>query len=66
MADDLIWNVLRQRHLKEAVHLEEQLERDRNSKMAAAQSNEASKRADDRKKLVDAFEQVGPFQMYKI
>ena len=50
--------VLRQRHMKEAVHLEEQLERQREAQLAEAKAKVKEQRALDREKLEAAFEQV--------
>ena len=53
----MIYTVLRQRHMKEAVHLEEQLDRERQAKMAEARTEMADKRGHEREKLQAAFEQ---------
>lgn len=57
-AENLIYMVLRQRHMKEAVHLEEQLAREKAAKLAAARAAIADQRAQDKDKLLNAFEQV--------
>ena len=57
-ADNLVFVVLRQRHMKEAIHLEDQLDRDRMSRIAAARSHVSAQRAQDREILLNAFEQV--------
>ena len=44
--------------MKEAVHLEEQLARERAAKLAAARAAVADQRAQDKDKLLTAFEQV--------
>ena len=54
----MIYSVLRQRHLKEAVHLEEQLARERATRLAEARAQVADKRATEREKLQAAFDQV--------
>ena len=53
----MIYAVLRQRHMKEAVHLEEQLDRERQAKKAEARAEMADKRGQEREKLQAAFEQ---------
>ena len=50
--------VLRQRHMKEAIHLEEQLARERAANLAAIRAAIADRRAQDKEKLLTAFEQV--------
>lgn len=53
----MIYAVLRQRHMKEAVHLEEQLDRERQAKMAEARAEMADRRGQEREKLQAAFEE---------
>jgi len=55
-AESLIYTVLRQRHTKEAVHLEDQLERERKARLAQARSDMADSRAEQRDILVAANE----------
>ncbi len=54
----MIYQVLRQRHMKEAIHLEDQLQREKAAKLAAARAEVAAKRAQDRETLLNAFELV--------
>ena len=54
----MVYLVLRQRHIKEAIHLEDQLERAKNARLAAARAQFASDRESDREKLLDSFDQV--------
>lgn len=54
----MVYTVLRQRHTKEAVHLEEQLEREREAARRATQAEIEEKRQRDRETLLRAFEQV--------
>ena len=61
----MIYTVLRQRHMKEAVHLEDQLERERKAKIAQARSDVATKRAEERETLSTAFEQVWVIVIYR-
>ena len=56
-AENMVYTVLRQRHMKEAVHLEEQLDRERQAKIAEARAEMADKRGQEREKLQAAFEQ---------
>ena len=57
-AENVIYTVLRQRHMKEAVNLEEQLEREREARLAEERALVAERRADERDKLQGAYEQV--------
>ena len=50
--------VLRQRHMKEAIHLTDRLERDKNVRLAALRAEINSKRTAEREKLLDCFDQV--------
>ena len=54
----MIYSVLRQRHIKEAVHLEDHLDRDKKAKLAEATTRIAHDRASDREKLLNSFEKV--------
>ncbi len=56
-ADGLVYSVLRHWHVKEAVRLEEQLERKRQAAISEARTDIAEKRAQEREKLQAAFEQ---------
>ena len=58
-AENVIYTVLRQRHMKEAVNLEEQLEREREARLAEERAMVAEKRASERETLQAAYEQVG-------
>ena len=57
-AENVIYTVLRQRHMKEAVNLEEQLEREREARLAEERALVAERRADERDKLQASYEQV--------
>lgn len=54
----MIYTVLRQRHIKEAIHLEEQLARAREAAVKQQLADLEKKRQVERKKLTSAFEQV--------
>ena len=58
-AENVIYTVLRQRHMKEAVNLEEQLEREREARLAEERALVAETRASERETLQAAYEQVG-------
>ena len=54
-----MFQLVRQRHIKEAVHLEAQLDREKEARVAEARTNVTAQRAQDRDRLQAAFEQVG-------
>ena len=56
-AENLIYTVLRQRHMKEAIHLEDQLRQERQAAIKRAQADVREKRQTDRERLLAAFEQ---------
>ena len=53
-----MYQLIRQRHIKEAVHLEAQLDREKLAKVAEARTNVTANRAQERDRLQSAFEQV--------
>lgn len=55
----MIYSVLRQRHLKEAIHLEDQLARELEAARRRARADIESRRNEERDRLLAAFEQVG-------
>lgn len=57
-AENLIYAVLRQRHLKEAIHLEDQLAREMAAAKRRAKADVEQVRQEDRDLLLQAFEQV--------
>jgi hypothetical protein len=57
-AENLIYTVLRQRHLKEAIHLEDQLAREMAAARRRAKAEVEQNRQKDREMLMQAFEQV--------
>ena len=57
-ASNILLKLVRQRHIKEAVHLEAQLDREREARIAEARTNVTAQRAQDRDRLHAAFEQV--------
>ena len=57
-AENAVHAVVRQRHLKEAVHLEDQLAREAAARIAEARAKLLADRAHDRDKLQAAFDQV--------
>lgn len=54
----MIYTVLRQRHLKEAIHLEDQLTRELEAARRRARAEIEENRQKEREKLLAAFEQV--------
>lgn len=54
----MIYTVLRQRHLKEAIHLEDQLARELEAALRRARAEIEENRQKEREKLLAAFEQV--------
>ena len=54
----MIYTVLRQRHMKEAIHLEDQLARARDAALRQRLADIDKQRQDERDKLLSAFEQV--------
>lgn len=54
----MIYTVLRQRHLKEAIHLEDQLARELEAARRRARAEIEENRQKEREKLLAAFEQV--------
>lgn len=58
-AENMIYTVLRQRHLKEAIHLEDQLARELEAARRRARTEIEESRQKEREKLLAAFEQVG-------
>lgn len=54
----MIYSVLRQRHLKEAIHLEDQLARELEAAKRKAKADIEKSRQSEREKLLEAFEQV--------
>ena len=60
--------MLRQRHLKEAIHLEDQLAREMAAARRRAKAEVEQSRQKEREMLLNAFEQVRffPFQSWKI
>lgn len=54
----MIYTVLRQRHLKEAIHLEDQLARELEAAHRRARAEIEENRQKEREKLLAAFEQV--------
>ena len=59
-AENMIYTVLRQRHMKEAIHLEDQLARAREAALRQRLADIEQQRQEERDKLLSAFEQVGP------
>ena len=57
-AENLIYTVLRQRHLKEAIHLEDQLAREMAAARRRAKAEVEQNRQKEREMLLSAFEQV--------
>ena len=55
--ENMIYSVLRQRHMKEAIHQEEHLERETAAMTAEARAVTEDRRALERDKLNSAFEQ---------
>ena len=55
----MIYSVLRQRHLKEAIHLEDQLARELEAARRRARAEIEETRHKERDQLVAAFDQVG-------
>ena len=53
-----MYALLRQRHIKEAVHLEGQLDKERGARLAEARAEVVENRAGEREKLQAAFDQV--------
>ena len=62
----MIHNVLRQRHIKEAVHLEDHLDQDKKTRLAEAASKVNKQRVADREKLLVAFEKVRYICLYTL
>ena len=56
--EDVMYALLRQRHIMEAVHLEGQLEKERSARLAEARAEVVEARAAEREKLQTAFDQV--------
>ena len=56
--EDVMYALLRQRHITEAVHLEGQLEKERAARLAEARAEVVEARATEREKLQTAFDQV--------
>ena len=56
--EDVMYALLRQRHITEAVHLEGQLEKERSARLAEARAEVVEARAAEREKLQTAFDQV--------
>lgn len=56
-AENMIYTVLRQRHLKEAIHLEDQLARELEAARRRARAEIEENRQKEREKLLAAFEQ---------
>ena len=54
----MLHNIVRQRHIKEAVHREDQLNRERDAKLAQARADMMAQREQQRERLLGAFEQV--------
>ena len=54
----MIYSVLRQRHLKEAIHLEDQLARELEAARRRARADIESRRNEERDRLLAVFEQV--------
>ena len=59
-AENMIYTVLRQRHMKEAIHLEDQLARAREAALRHRLADIEQQRQEERDKLLSAFEQVWP------
>ena len=59
-----MYTLLKSRHIKEAVHLENQLDKERGARVAEARADVVDKRAEEREKLKAAFEQVKVFIFY--
>ena len=57
-AENTVYFVLRQRHMKEAIHLEDQLARQRKARLAATRAEIRDKRAEQREKLQAAYDKV--------
>lgn len=57
-AENTVYYVLRQRHMKEAIHLEDQLARQRKAQLAAVRAEIRDRRAEDREKLQAAYDKV--------
>lgn len=55
-AENLVYTVLRQRHMRDAVHLEERLAREKDAAISEAKALAAQHRAEDREKLENAHE----------
>ena len=56
--EDVMYALLRQRHIKEAVHLEGQLGKEKDARLAEARAEVVEARAAEREKLQTAFDQV--------
>ena len=56
--EDVMYALLRQRHIKEAVHLEGQLDKEKDAQLAEARAEVVETRATEREKLQTAFDQV--------
>ncbi|XP_013391352.1 uncharacterized protein LOC106159584 [Lingula anatina] len=56
-AENMVYTVLRQRHMKEGIHLEDQLEKERAAMLAQARAQMEEQRQGEREKLMAAFEQ---------
>ena len=63
-AENLIYTVLRQRHLKEAIHLEDQLAREMAAAKRRARAEVENSRQKEREALMQAFEQVKCFLFF--
>ena len=60
-ADNLVYTVLRQRHIKEAIDQEEQLARERAARLAETRADIAAQRANDREIVQNHHDQVCNF-----
>ena len=58
----MIYTVLRQRHLKEAIHLEDQLAREMAAARRRAKAEVEQSRQKEREMLLSAFEQASHFE----
>merc|ERR1711874_152948 len=56
-AENMIYSVLRQRHTKEAIHLEEQLAKEREAALRRARADVEKQRQGEREKLMFNFQQ---------
>lgn len=56
--DNMLYTVLRQRHMKEAIHLEDQLARARDAALRQRLADIENTRQQQRSKLLSTFEQV--------